>query len=206
MTTGSKQRPETITTPVHDLRRLEQSGWTNAEVIWEQIQEAAAECERENDYSEASQLWRGALELAREHLRSGDLRMAASVGNLAIAERRTGDAATARRMLDEALARWDAGGPWLESLKPDPRARSSTFHLRLEARHPGGYDRFPRERFRALAKEGRAILAARRDRLPDTSDRLQRWRMERPDGFNDRRKLLGAVLLIASDGGSEILR
>ena len=41
-------------TPVHDPRLLERAGWTNAEVIWEQIQEAAAECERADDYAEAA--------------------------------------------------------------------------------------------------------------------------------------------------------
>ena len=201
MTVDPKKRPETIATPVHDPRLLERAGWTNAEVIWEQIQEAAAECERADDYTEASELWRGALDLAREHLPSGDLRVAASVANIAVAERRTGDPATAKRNLDEALALWDAGEPWVESLKPAAVARSSTFHLRLQAKHPGGYDRFPRERYRTLAMEGRAVLAARRDGLPDKSDRLDRWRRERPNGFNDWRKLLGAVLLIAADAG-----
>ena len=206
MAAHSKKRSETIATPIHDLHLLERAGWTNAEVIWEQVQEAAAECERGNDYSEASELWRGALDLAREHLPPGDLRVAASVANLAVAERRAGDASAAKRMIEEALALWDAGGRWIESLKPPALARSSTFHLRLQVKHPGGYDRFPRERFRTLAMEGRAVLAARRDGLPDATDRLGRWRRERPNGFNDRRKLLGAVLLIASDGEPEQVR
>ena len=193
--------PETIAASVHDLRLLERAGWTNAELIWEQIQETAAESERGNDHSGASELRRGALELAREQLPPGDLRVATSVVNLAIAERQAGNASAAQRMLDDALALWDAGGRWVDSLKPVPLARSSTFHLRLQARHPGGYDRFPRERFRTLAMEGRTILAARHAGVPDTSDRLARWRRERPEGFNDWRKLLGAVLLIASDGG-----
>ena len=201
MPSDSKTRCETIAIPIRDPRLLERAGWTNAEVIWEQIQETAAECERESDYAEASELWRGALDLAREHLPPGDLRGAASVGNVAIAARRAGDLSTAERMLDEALALWDTGGQWVESLKPLPFARSSTFHLRLQTKHPGGYDRFPRERYRRLAMEGRAILAARRDGTPDESDRLARWRRERPDGFNDWRRLLGAVLLIASDTG-----
>ena len=201
MTTDSKQRIETIETPVYDPRLLERAGWTNAEVIWEQIPETAAERERAGDYAEASELWRGALDLAREHLSPADLRMAASVANVAVAERRTGDAGAAKRLFEEALALWDAGDRWVQSLKPATSARSSTFHLRLRAKHPGGYDRFPRERCRMLAAEGRAILAARRDGLRDKSPRLDRWRRERPDGFDDWRKLLGAVLLIASDDG-----
>ena len=199
MTTESKHRSKTIETPIHDVRLLEQAGWTNAEVIWEQIQETAAECERAGAHAEASELWHGALELAREHLPPGDPRVAVSVANVGVARRRAGDTATARRMLDEALALWGTSERWIESLKPAAMARSSTFHLRLQTKHPGGYDRFPRARYRTLAMEGRAVLAARRDGLPDDSDRLDRWRSERPGGFDDWRKLLGAVLLIASD-------
>ena len=202
MTADSKSRSETVAAPVHDPGLLERSGWTNAEVIWEQIQEAAAESERTGDHAEAAELWRGALELAREHLSSGDLRVATSVANVGVVERRGGDAAAARRMFNEALALWDAGGRWVETLKPVAFARSSTFHLRLQAKHPGGYDRMPRERYRVLAEEGRAVLVARRARRRDDSDRYGRWRRDRPDGFNDWRKLLGAVLLIASDSGA----
>ena len=202
MPSHSKTRSETIETPVHDLRLLERAGWTNAEVIWEQIQEAAAESERAGDHTEALEFWRGALDLAREHLRPDDLRVAASLASVAVGERHVGDATTSRRMFDEALALWDSGDGWVESLKPATLARSSTFHLRLQTRHPGGYDRFPRERYRTLAAEGRRTLAARRDGLPDGSDRLDRWRRERPSGFNDWRKLLGAVLLVAAGAGT----
>ena len=203
MAAESKKRSETVAVPIHDLHLLERAGWTNAEVIWEQIQVAAAECRRGGDDAEASELWRGALELAREHLPPGDLRVAASVANLAVVERRAGNVRAAKETIQEALALWDAGDEWVESLEPTALARSSTFHLRLQAKHPGAWDRFPRERFRTLALEGRAILAARHDGLPDASDRLERWRRERPAGFNDWRKLLGAVLLIAPDGEPE---
>ena len=151
----SKKTPETIATPIHDPAALERAGWTNAEVIWEQIQEAAAECERSGEPAEAADLWQGALDLAREHLARGDLRLATSVANLAVAERRAGNPVAAARGHEEALALWDAGGEWVESLVPVARARSSTFHLRLESRHQGAYDRFPRERYRMLAREGR---------------------------------------------------
>jgi len=199
----SNRNAETVATEVRDPSALERAGWTNAEVIWEQVQEAAAECERSGESAEAAELWQGAVDLARENLRPGDLRLATSVANFAVAERRAGDSAAAARKLEEALSLWDAGGEWVESLKPAPRARSSTFHLRLESKHPGAYDRFPRERFRMLAREGRAVLVARRDGRPDDSDRLARWRRERPAGFNDWRRLLGAVLLVAAGGPVE---
>ena len=139
----------------------------------------------------------------REHLPPEDLRVATSVANVAVALRWAGQRDAARRTFAEALALWDGGGRWVESLKPTARARSSTFHLRLEARHADTYRRFPQQRYRALAEEGRAILLARRDGAGDASDRLARWRRERPAGFNDWRRLLGAVLLIAA-GASEM--
>ena len=192
---------ELVSTPVHDPRALERAGWSNAEVIWEQIQETAAERERAGDYAEAGELWAGALDLVREHLSPADLRVPASVANVAVAARRRGDPTAANRLLDEALSLWDAGDEWIESLEPVSIARSSTFHLRLRTKHPGGYDQAPRARYRALAAEGRAVLEARREGAPDEIDRLGRWRRERPAGFDDWRRLLGAVLLIASGGG-----
>ena len=201
MNDGPGNPSDIISTPIHDRRVLERAGWSNAEVIWEQVQETAAGREQLGDYTEAGELWRGALELAREHLAPADLRVAASVANVAVAARRGGDSPGAHRLLDEALSLWDAGGEWVESLAPVSTARSSTFHLRLRVKHPGGYDHVPRERYRVFAGEGRAVLEARRAGRPDESDRLDRWRRERPAGFNDWRRLLGAVLLIASDGG-----
>ena len=197
----SSKDTETVAIPVHDAGVLETAGWTNAELIWEQIQEAAAERERANDYVEAGELWRGGLEIAADHLSAGDLRIAASTANVAVAERRKGDPSTAKRMFEEALELWDGGCAWIESLRPIARARSSTFHLRLESKHPGAYDERERARYREVSAEGRSVLVARRDRLRDEADRLERWRRERPAGFNDWRKLLGAVLLIASDRG-----
>ena len=199
MADDTRRVSETVSTPIHVPDALERAGWTNAEVIWEQIQEAAAERERAGDPGEAVELWRGAFEVAREHLQPGDLRLATSVANVGVAARRAGDPADAVRRLDEALRIWDEGDAWIEALVPIARARSSTFHLRLESKHPGAYDRFPRERYRALAEEGRAVLADRRDGRPDACDRLERWRLERPAGFNDWRRLLGAVLLVAAD-------
>ena len=124
MTADSKKRSETIATPVHDPRLLERAGWTNAEVVWEQIQEAAAECERADDDTEASELWRGGLELAREHLPPGDLRVATSVANVAVAERRP---AMARPRNGCSTKRWRSGmrasnGSSPSSRPPSPAA------------------------------------------------------------------------------------
>ena len=180
MSDGPNKPSEFVSTPIRDLRALDRAGWSNAEVIWEQIQETAARCERAGDFVEAAELWRGALELVRESLPPADLRVAASLANVAVAERRAGDEPAAIRLFDEALSLWDGSEAWVESLAPDSMARSSLFHLRLRNRHPGGYDHAPRARYRALAGEGRAVLEARLEGRPDEIDRLDRWRKERP--------------------------
>lgn len=89
----------------------------------------------------------------------------------------------------------------MTALKPERRSRSSLYHFRLETRYPGQYYHFSRERYLSLAGEGRAFIHAHWTEAPrpqeQTSERLARWNSERPEGFNDLRKLLAAVFLIA---------
>lgn len=184
-----------------DLEFLIRCGWSNAELIWEQILETAGACDQDGEVDEAADLWAGALEVAREHFDERDPRLATSLANQGVSRRRAGDESAAQTLFAEALAVWDSSATWLAALRPESRARSSTFHLRLETKHPRGYEHFCRQRYQVLAGEGRAGVEAlcRGDRRPGS---LARWRDERPLGFNDLRKLMGAVLLMAEDGGS----
>ena len=180
-----------------DRSALERAGWTNDELIWEQIQATAAERELAGDHAEAAALWKGALEVAREHFSDNDLRLATSLANFAVAQRRVGNTGAAKGLFEKALAVWDASEPWVSRLKPELRARSSTFHLRLERKHRGGYNQFARERYTSLVSEGRARLTARSEKRTCEETLLARWKTERPRGLTDSRKLLAAVLLLA---------
>ncbi len=184
-------------TPPPTLEALERAGWSNAELIWEQIQETAAEAQATGDPNQASELWAGALEVAREHFAPDDPRLASSLLNCALDKRRAGDSLAARALLDEAKAVWSRTDAWIDALRPERRARSSTFHLRLQAKHRGAYDRFSKERYAALRQEAQAFVQACDAEKASKSDRLARWHRERPAGFTDMRKLLGAVLLLA---------
>ncbi len=184
------------------LEALIRAGWSEAELAWETRQAEAAEHDASGRRDEAAALWAEALRLARETFADNDPRLAASLANQAQALRRAGRDEAARGLFEEALLAWDASGPWVAALAPERRARSSTFHLRLEAKHPGGYDRHSGERYEALAAEGRAALLALRDEKPPPYDGPARWERERPEGYSDARKLLAAVCLIAA-GGSE---
>jgi len=176
---------------------LSRAGWSEEELTWEQVQEAASEALLAGDWRQAGSLWTVALDIARITFEASDPRLATSLVNKAVAARHSGKETAAANLFDEALAVWACSGPWVLALAPERRARSSTFHLRLERRHRGGYDRQARARYTALAEEGHAATKALKsgDRSPRGS--LERWRRERPAGFVDVRKLLAAVLLLA---------
>lgn len=188
-----------------DPALLERAGWNNAELIWEQIQETAAACCADADIEEAEELWQGGLEVARDYFADDDPRLATSLVNAALIHRRAGDEAQAQTFLAEALLIWKAGQSWIARLKPDVRARSSTFHLRMQRKYQGGYDHFSQKRYARLAVVGLAVIHAQQKsaaRPPDVhenpeAERLACWRAAKPVEFNDARKLLGAVWLMA---------
>ncbi len=178
---------------------LIRAGWCESELAWERCQESAGDLNAGGKFEAAATLWAEALRLARGTFAENDPRLAASLANQAYAARRAGRVEAACALFDEALLAWDASAPWLAALAPERRARSSTFHLRLEAKHPGGYERHSRERYQALSADGRAALLALRDQQPPPVDGPARWAKERPEGYTDARKLLAAVLLIAAE-------
>ncbi len=180
------------------LEALIRAGWREAELAWETRQAEAAEHDASGRHDVAAALWAEGLRLARAAFAGNDPRLAASLANQAQAQRRAGRDEAARALFEEALLAWDASGPWVAALAPERRARSSTFHLRLESKHPGGYAHHSRERYQALAAEGRAALLALRDEKPPPFDGPARWAEERPEGYSDARKLISAVLLMAA--------
>jgi hypothetical protein len=176
-----------------DPLALAAAGWREEELQWERLQEQAAAASDE----EAARLWAEALRLARAHFAANDPRLAASLANQAVALRNRGRESLALELLDEALRVWDAAPAWIEAMRPERRARSSTFHLRLESKHKGGYERFSRERYQALAEDGRDATLALKHGEAGAGDRLARWHKHKPEGFTDGRKLMAAALLIA---------
>jgi hypothetical protein len=187
--------------PPPDAEALARAGWSEEELTWELVQETAAEALMADDWKQAVSLWAFGLDLARTTFDASDPRLATSLANQAAALRRAGEDAAADALFDEALAVWACSGPWVLALAPERRARSSTFHLRLETRHPGGYDQHARARHTALAEEGRAAAQALKDGGQSSRGALARWRKERPAGYVDARKLLAAVLLLADREG-----
>jgi hypothetical protein len=180
-----------------DAEALARAGWRDEDLTWEQIQEAAAEALAAGKWDEATWYWETGLALAREAFQDDDPRLATSLANRAVSVRREGRAEPAGKLFGQALSVWQRCGPWLEALAPERRARSSLFHLRLERKHPGGYDRHSLARYQALAEEGRAATRALMDGTKTAHGGLARWRRKRPAGYTDGRKLLAAVALLA---------
>lgn len=182
-----------------DPRALLAAGWRLEELQWERLQENACDKAAAGFFDEADALFGEALKLARAIFGDDDPRLATSLANQAAALRRKGTKDGGAPLFKEALAIWDASGPWVEALKEDRKARSATYHLRLESRYQGGYVHFWKERYRALATEGREALVALRDETKGERPGLDAWRKDRPVGFNDARKLLAAVRLILAN-------
>ena len=176
------------------------AGWREQDLAWERLQSEALAALAEGRVEEAAAHWAAALRLAREDFAPNDLRLATSIANQGAAAALRGEADFAQSMSQEAEMVWSAGRAWMEALKPTQRARSSTFHLRLESKHPGGYLEFERQRRETLYGEGQSRLSAMRSAVmsaDDAATRLTLWQKDRPAGFTDERKLLGAALLIA---------
>ena len=108
---------------------------------------------------EAYAAWRSAAAIARAFA-ADDPRRAASRTHLALCHAAGGDTAKARRAFRRALRTWEAAEAWVTRMTVERRARSSGFHLRLEAKHPGGYDAVARAGFARLLGAGRAAALA----------------------------------------------
>ena len=172
------------------------AGWSDEEIRWETLAEQAAAHAVAGRLDEAMPLWAEALYLARMSFAANDPRLATSIANHAHALRLGGDAALASKLFREALAVWDASQPWIAGLRIERRARSSLYHLRMEAKHWKTYEAMARKRLAAFAAEGRAAIAALAEDRPAGSRGLARWWPEKPSAFTDGRKLLAAALLV----------
>ncbi len=178
-----------------DPQVLLRAGWSPEELYWEELSEAALAL----PHREALPYWREAAAIAPEALAVQDARQATSLANLALAEALDGRTEEAASLLAQAERRWEEAAAWLATLKPERRARSSLFHHRLQSKHPGGYDHWSRERYDALFAAGKEALGDRRQGRHRPTSPYATWQALRPAGFDDARRLIAAVHLIAPD-------
>lgn len=178
-----------------------------AERGWEARARAGWTAFREGRIAQAHAAWRAAAACTRTFA-PGDPRRAASRTNLALCHAATGADAAARRSFRRALRAWDDARPWVARMAVGQRARSSSFHLRLAAKHAGGYDAPARAEFARLLGAGRAAaLAGGAHLAKEPAAALEEARVLREAGLGYReaglaviRRALAAYAAAAGDG------
>jgi hypothetical protein len=174
-----------------------EAAWTEADADWERLQLAAAAAFAAHDLAGAAESWVAALRTARASFAADDPRLATSLANYATALRHKGEPVSAE-LWQEALEIWDAAPRWLARQRLAPRARSSIFHLRLEAKHGGAYEENLRRRAETLLHAARAagasLAAGAPARAPDRA-LFQTFLSAPRDAM---RKVLAAAHLLAT--------
>lgn len=174
-----------------------QAGWRRSDILWEGLMEGANAAWAAGDRARAAQLFRRASWVARLCFARDDLRRATVLINLGIVARMAGQGRRAAACFARAAAIWDACAERsIAGMQIAPRARSSLFHLRMEARHRDTYHANMRLRLGKIATEVRAAIDALAGGQKPDCRLYARWRGERPNVYDDTRKVLGACLLI----------
>ena len=185
-----------------DFQDLIAAGWSEADLEWERLTEAAVSALAAGRNDEAFEGFGAALRLARTKLAKDDPRLATSLSNHAAAMVAAGEGAMTGQVRASALQAWSDCERWIGAMTAPRTARSSLFHLRMERLHRPAYE----ERWRV---KGRELLAGVRAEIGTmenlvlvdavtAGERLSRWQRERPVGLNDPRKLLGTVILLVA--------
>ena len=142
-----------------------------------------------------------------------DPRRAANRTHLALchaaAGEAAGDRARARKAFRRALRSWDAAEAWVARMALPRRARSSSFHLRLESKHRGGYDALARAEFARLLGAGRAAALAGGAHLArDGAARLEEAQALRTAGLSwrdaDQTSIWRALAALRQEAGEDV--
>lgn len=181
-------------------KELLAAGWSEADLAWEGCADRAAEAVAQQHYKRAKVEAGQALQIARAEFEPIDPRLGTSLANFGLCLHLSGDSAGVASLFREALEVWRRADPWIARMDAPRMARSSLFHMRMEAQHRDTYRARWQERWQDMAGEARARLAAL-NASPDApgaaaSDASARWRRERPAMLNDTRKLMAAAFLL----------
>ncbi|UWQ91848.1 tetratricopeptide repeat protein [Aliisedimentitalea scapharcae] len=186
--------------PDSDMKVALEAGWTRSDVIWERLMERALAAwdatPRKASRSRSARLFKLADLVARYRFDATDVRRAASVANLAIVEQARGNHAASETYQKQALQIWKGAHHAVQNMRVLPRSRSSLFHLRMEALHRDTFHNNLKTRIGLIADETEMTLRELTSGRPSGHRHASRWRGERPNVYDDTRKILGACLLI----------
>lgn len=174
-----------------------QAGWSRADIAWEGLMEAANKAWVEDDQVAAAKYFYRAHWVARLAFSRNDLRRATVQLNLGILAQKQGNRAKAGTCFEKAALHWDSYAEAnIRAMTIAPRARSSLFHLRMEALHRDTYHDNFRLRVGKIANELRGAIVNIEQGQPAGCRLYSRWLGERPNVYDDTRKILGACLLV----------
>jgi hypothetical protein len=181
-------------------RELLNAGWIEADLAWEEAAERAANAVAEDNYALAKDEAGKALQLARADFEPVDPRLGTSLANYGLCLSLSGHSGSVAPLFREALDVWRRADPWIARMDAPRVARSSLFHMRMEALHRDTYRARWQERWQEMAAEAKARIGALNagDGAHDATgaESLARWRRERPAMLNDTRKLMAATFLL----------
>lgn len=180
------------------VQDLLSAGWSEADLAWETAAERAVEAVAENDPMHAKHEAGRALRIARADFEMVDPRLSASLANFGLCLHLADPSAEVVPLFREALEVWRRTDPWIARMDAPRVARSSLFHMRMEALHRDTYRARWQDRWQDIALEAKLRLEAlNADSAPvAAADVLARWRRERPAMLNDTRKLMAAAFLL----------
>jgi len=178
-----------------NLRELLNAGWSEADLAWEAAAERTADAVDKKDTLRAKEEAGQALRIARADFEPIDPRLGTSLANYGLCLSLSGDTQGVASLFAKAREAWHRTDPWIARMDAPRVARSSLFHLRMEARHRDTYRALWQQRWREMAAEAMKRLDAL-DATTPAPDVLSVWRRERPAMLNDTRKLMAATYLL----------
>ena len=119
-----------------------------------------------------------ALQLARADFEPIDPRLGTSLANYGLCLSLSGHSGAVAPLFREALDVWRRAGPWIARMDAPRVARSSLFHMRMEALHRDTYRARWQERWQEMADEAKARILALNAGQRRSTPRLalSRWR------------------------------
>lgn len=180
-----------------EMRLAREAGWRRSELVWERVMEAGNRAFDDGRLTRARWLFGLADRIAGASFAKGDPRRATAPAALARVNLQQGRTARAKAQVRRAMEEWAGVGDFIDSVEIRPRARSSLFHLRMEVRHRDTFHDNLRTRYRKFAEETRETMIGMAGDGPQATHRhFGRWRGEKPNIFDDTRRVLSACLLI----------
>ena len=180
-----------------EMRLAREAGWRRSELVWERVMEAGNRAWDEGRVMRARWLFGLGDRIAMMSFDEGDPRRGTAPAALARIHMQRGRGAKAKAQIRRAIDEWAGVGAFIDGVEIRPRARSSLFHLRMEVRHRETFHDNLRTRYRKFAEETRETMEGIAGEGPSAGHRhFGRWRGEKPNIFDDTRRVLSACLLM----------